>query len=476
MKYCFLVTGAPYLMEFLGKFSDAILKEGDECLLVANGKMAEFEKLKYFSKRAKIISKVDWCIANYKPDKKEFGRLSWREFFMTFDRFNLDGQSYDRSINLVNQVYQFFEFIFKEEKPDVIISEPPSDLFDEIAYYFSRKNNKPYLGFIASRFNRRIDIYDLETDCSKFKKTFDNLKITDIKKQEKEFSDDFVVNFISHKQLPPYVLASKIHFSQMELVNHYWRRIRERGKPILKYFASRSKYKNFDYEGEAVSRRSPFAFLIAQRKKFRIFLQKRLFKNPGDESFFVFPLHFQPEASTLVQATYYVNQLNTIKNIAFSLPLPYKLYVKEHPGAVGTRQSGFYRELKKTPNVVLISPASNVEELIKKSAGVITLTSTLGLEAAFSGKTVYVLGDIFYAYHPCCRKVINFSDLKNKLQEDILKRADNINLKELKEINARFIISYFKNTVEGNIAEASTSNDSNDYQKIYQDIKHLFLT
>jgi capsule polysaccharide modification protein KpsS len=241
---------------------------------------------------------------------------------------------------------------------------------------------------------------------------------------------------------------------------------------LLKYFINRDKFKDYDYESENISRhniRAPFRTI---RRNFRILLQKNIFEksNPKDKYFF-FPLQYEPEASTLVLATYYSNQLATIKNIAFTLPFPYKLYLKEHPGSIGTRLDSFYQELKNIPNVVLLSSEESTPEIVAGARGVITVTSTVGMEAALSGKPVYVLGNVFYSYHPLCKKVMNFRDLKERIREDLKRKPD---ISSLKEINLRFIASYLRNTICANIFLAQEKKDTNDYELICREIRDFF--
>ena len=464
-------------MEVLGKLAYQAIANGDECVGVMSSKIAEYKKKKYFPANMKFISKIDWCIENYKDPghplghapKKEFGGLSWREAFFGFARLDRPNFDYDSSLEVTSQVYQFFEFIFEKEKPDMIISEPPADLFNGVAYYFCRLNKTPYFGLMSSRFEDRIDIYDLETTCSKYEKTFREINNNNISDKEKQFAKNFVEEFISHKKLPSYLGSEKIYFTQFGFIKHYLQRIKELGRPHFQYFLNRKHFKKFDFESENIFKDGFWAPLKAERRKFRIFSQKNIFncsnQLDNNQKFFLFPLQIQPEASTFVLATYFCDQLNTIKNIALTLPLPYKLYVKQHPHAVGTKPISFYKKLKEIPNVVLISPHENTENLIKKSAGVITLTSTLGMEAALIGRPVYVLGNIFYSYHPLCRKVKNFEELKDRIAVDLINKP---NVDNLEDINQRFIISYFKNTIPGTITEAVLENDTNNYELIYK--------
>jgi len=465
MKWLFLVNDNKYLMGFLGRLAHQVVSEGDECLVVINSKIVEYEKKSLFPEDAKFISKVDWLADNYKKGEKEFGDLSWREIFL----YKVLDINYDYFLKLASQLYQFFSFIFKEEKPDVVISEPPAGLFHQVVWLFCKKNSVPYLALGSSKFSDRIDIYDEDFTSSKYEETFSSLGAGGFGAGEEKFAKDFADNFISHKSLPSYMGLAKIHVSQVGIIAHFFRRIGEAGPSLLQYLKRRKYFKDFDYESEAILKSVPMAFWKTEKRKFRIFLQNRIFKDlNGDKDFFLFPLHFQPEASTSVYATYYCDQLNTIKNIALTLPLPYKLYLKEHPVAVGTRPKSFYNKLKEIPNVVLISPYESTEKLIRNSLGVVTLTSTMGMEAALAGKPVYVLGSVFYSYHPLCRIVKSFEDLKEKIKRDLVNKPD---IRDLENINNRFIISYYRNTTKGDILSVGEKDDANDYKLIFQDLR-----
>ncbi|GAI52002.1 unnamed protein product, partial [marine sediment metagenome] len=153
-------------------------------------------------------------------------------------------------------------------------------------------------------------------------------------------------------------------------------------------------------------------------------------------------------------------------------PFPYKLYVKEHPSAIGTKPGYFYKKIKEIPNTVLVPPYESVENLIKKSQGLVVLTSTMGMEAVLASKPVYALGDVFYDYHPLCRNIDSFKELRQRIQKDLVQKPV---LENLENINIRFFVSYFKNTVAGSIIAAGSNNDTNNYKAIYKDIVKIFF-
>jgi len=477
MKWCFLVNSASLLPIFFGKLAKEIVKTGDDCLVILSSKYAEYDKKRFFPNEIKFISAIDWIVNNHREKEREFYGLSWKEFFPLFYRNRWGNVDYNKSIRITLQHIQFFKFILEKEKPDIIISESPSGLFHEVAYHFCKRNNTPYLGMESSKFDDRMDIYDTKyLTCSKYGKTFNQLSDNDISSEEKKYVQKFIKEFISHKTsvLADDIQLNKVHFSQFGIVIHYIKRLKDMSGILLKYLIKRKAFKDFDCESESVVKTALSAPFRMEKRQLKILLQKNVFSKLGaeDEKFFFYPLQLQPESSTSVCATYYYDQLNTVKNIAFALPFPYRLFVKEHPASVGLRSESFYNELKKLPNVVLIGPGESVQELIRRSDGVIVLTSTVGMEAALVGKPVYVFGKVYYSHHPFCRKVSSFEELKEKIEEDAENRND-VDLSGLENINNRFIVAHFRNTIQGTIPLAAIGEDTNNYKQILIDLKNF---
>jgi hypothetical protein len=162
-------------------------------------------------------------------------------------------------------------------------------------------------------------------------------------------------------------------------------------------------------------------FWIIGLKYFNKFVhQKFLNKELPTEKFFLFTLHVQPEASTDVLAPYFVDQISVIRQIALSLPPNYRLVVKEHIPAFGSRSSDFYRNIQKIPNVWLLSDQFSNQELLKACTGVVTITGTIGWEAWCMGKPVAVFGNTRYDSLPGVYKVSNVEQLKNWVRSVVL--------------------------------------------------------
>jgi len=460
-------------MEFLGKIAHQSLKEGDGCVLLATGKITEFTKQGLFPHGIRTVSLVDWSAKHYRGNVDELDDIDWKKFFSYFDRHVEFGFNYESATATVSQIYQCMDNFLKKERPDVVINQPPCNIFTEVMYALCKKYQIPYLGFIGSKFQGCVDIYDKEGTFFAYEETYEELKKTGVTHTQRMFVSKFLDNFISHKQLLPY---QEHHFIPLNIWRRAFRFLKNQYQdfwPLLRYLGVRKKFRALDSESEIIldhTMRYPFSAFI---RRFKMNYQHKKFQRVNEsDKYFLFPLHLQPESSTSVLATYFCDQINTVRNIAFALPFPYKLYVKEHPSAVGHKPRAFYKKLQQIPQVVLVGPDENVERLTKYSQGVVTLTSTIGMEAALKGKRVYVLGDVFYTYHPLCQKVSGFEELRLKIKDD-LHRPIEYTSKELIDINERFIISYYRNCIPGHVDDASALRDHNDYARIIESIRSI---
>ncbi|HCQ9608908.1 TPA: capsular biosynthesis protein, partial [Acinetobacter baumannii] len=154
--------------------------------------------------------------------------------------------------------------------------------------------------------------------------------------------------------------------------------------------------------------------------------------------FYVYPMHYHPESSTSVLAPQYTNEYHNILNISNNLPFGQYLYVKDHRSAIGLNSDEFYRKISALPAVRLIPAEYNIKDLIKYSAGVITVNSTAGYEALILGKPVYLLGNVFYQNFSNVIRLENFDSLRSYLGKPT----------EFIE-NAADIVAYRRITYEG---------------------------
>jgi len=115
-------------------------------------------------------------------------------------------------------------------------------------------------------------------------------------------------------------------------------------------------------------------------------------KDLGNETFFFFPLNVPAESELFIRNPRFSDQLDTLKEISVNLPDGEMLYVKQHPGISGVISEEVAKELESIPNIKLIKTEYNTFDIVKKSKGVIMVSSSVGFETYTLGKPVIVLG------------------------------------------------------------------------------------
>lgn len=189
-----------------------------------------------------------------------------------------------------------------------------------------------------------------------------------------------------------------------------------------------------------------------------------------NESYAYYPLHFEPEMATLLLSPYYFNQIELIKSIARSLPLHYKLYVKEHPAMKNRRPRSYYRQLLKLPNVKLINPETKSFDLIRGAKLITTITGTVGWEACLLGKPVITFGEVFYNSLSGVRRIHDIEQLPFTIN-DLL---DNYTHNETEVTN--FLAAAFKDSFPFDFHQLWYQNDITilkDHPQIADFCKHL---
>jgi len=135
------------------------------------------------------------------------------------------------------------------------------------------------------------------------------------------------------------------------------------------------------------------------------------------EDYAFYPLHKEPEVTLLVYGRYALNQIEVIRNIALSLPVGFKLVVKEHPASIGYRPRSYYKKLLAIPNVVLISSFTKSRVVVQNSRLVAVVSGSIGFEALVCGKPLIVIGNAPFQILP--RTMIRTVNAYQKLAQEI---------------------------------------------------------
>jgi hypothetical protein len=157
------------------------------------------------------------------------------------------------------------------------------------------------------------------------------------------------------------------------------------------------------------------------------FMNKYLLKKlPINEKFVYFPLHDEPEGVIFLSAPFYTNQLEVIKNIAKSIPIDYKLYVKEHPimRKRRWRETTYYKEILNLVNVRLFHPSVENSKFIKNCSLVTTIAGTTAIEAAFNLKPSISLIDSSYSMLPSVYYLESIENLPQAIKQSLKTKVE----------------------------------------------------
>jgi hypothetical protein len=194
--------------------------------------------------------------------------------------------------------------------------------------------------------------------------------------------------------------------------------------------------------------------MIAINYRLTRMLWSRIFEQgDGSERFVLFTLNYAPEHTIDVEAPYFVSAVETVRNMARSLPTDVWLYVKEHPNALGIRSPAELFRLKRLPGVRLIDPFVDSHSLIRKAEAVVTLSGTASLEAAIYGKRTILLSDIFIKNFSSCEQAVAPWEVG-----DVLLRKPAREYSE--ESDLRYLAWLYSNSHPGTVIEPLTDPTS----------------
>lgn len=295
----------------------------------------------------------------------------------------------------------------EEEKPDFIFFQIVGNLGSYLLYEVAKKKGistyfvyEPRTGNTQTISKSYAKHSYIDNTIKYIKENKNDPKVEEKVREAKEFLEEFqdkpFYYLRNSEAISKYTqnVASRIyHFKFLKLKN-IWISIHWFFKSYFDYFLNKNNDKN-DY-----STIKPW--WEAWDKLVRKLRILRGYKDLYDdvdlkEDYAYFALHFEPESLFPFTAPFYTDQQWVIAQTAKSLPLHYKLYVKDHPQMYGNRPRSYYKKLKKIPNVKLIKPSYSSLELIQDSKIVTTITGTAAWEAALLKKPVIVFGEVFYS-------------------------------------------------------------------------------
>ena len=373
------------------------------------------------------------------------------KFIERADRYIVYKNQTEINKNMVILTEFLIENVFETKKYTKIIGELAST-FNLICYFLSKKYNIEYLFFWHGRIKNKIAIDDLEGNRKGLKEKFVELMSRDFTEQEKKILKDY------YEEMN--VNITPIYEKLNRKIDKAFSWIKIYVKPKIKklYFEILTYKQDREYAllrpKKLKERIKDFIKIITVSSKNKKTSFDSLNK---DDKYLLYPLHFQPEVTTLVFAQEYVDEINTILEIIKYLPKNFYLYVKEHPSMFKFRNLKDYEKLRRNPKIKLISPKISMKELILSSEGVITLTGTAGYEAILLNRPVYLLGKVFYQIYPNVYKINNFKEISKFIEEK--KEKNNTKIKDA------FILANILSLKDGNyndyLLDPDVISDSN---------------
>ena len=301
------------------------------------------------------------------------------------ERLFFEGKSYEQILSLVELTFRQAVSDLTAKKFDFAFSINVQDYVSYIYYVVARKLGIPFYlintGRIPNRMVVNTDPLDYWEEVVKLSQ---RLSETGLGQADQELLENYKNKFHSEKPKP---LGVRLRSNKRLLSYSDVTR-------LIRYIA----YK----QGDKIDETLPTIRGLVGRKLSKIYNHICLkvsmltsLPKTGDR-YVYFPLHYQPEASTLVRGVYYLDQVALIENITKSLPIGYKLYVKIHPSSKGKHHLSFYKKIASIFSVKLVPSDYNSWDLIENSSAVAVVTGTTGWEALQLGKPVITFGECFY--------------------------------------------------------------------------------
>lgn len=332
---------------------------------------------------------------------------------------------------------KFWENVLLENKNSILIDEGIAGIFSPLYKLF------PYFGSIVFNLTRsKTDGYFVITTeeyqkWNRLENAYKNDKYDNI---ELEKAKKYVNDFLEKKYKPKWYYVENKKIGSNKENNIKKNSIFNKIKNVIRAY----KYpENFFVRKKSII--SKINNKIKNINKTSHYKKIEWDTFDDDMNYFIFPLHVYPEATVNLLSPYYSNQVDLIRQISLALPPGVLLYVKEHPAVIGKRENiKFYKEIQKLKDVKLIDPLLDPHEVIRKSLGIITISSTMGFEAIMYNKPIILFGDSFYKIYKHAYFINNIRELN-----DILRKVKNIEISDIEVY--KFISAYLNELYEGNL-------------------------
>jgi len=383
---------------------------------------------KFFQKQKIVKYEKTWFLYDYvkkpqKPDldylsqfEKKYGIELWKlayndRIFYNYNTFY--NFSENEVLSILEQQCKFFENIIETIKPNFVIFPITNSGRMEIFYQLCLKLGIKILMLNSTRLGGRVYINE--------------------KAEKIDYSENIIPENVENRSIEDLRnLLNKTH--SFDVATKFKAVFLQSKKMALKagiqffLFSKNSNLKtHYTYYGRYKIRIFFNTIIWSLRKRYRLFLiNKNLTRTINDEKFIFFPLITEPERSLNIAAPFHTNLIELITHIVKSLPIGYKLYVKDHIGmnTRDWRSFSFYKQIMNLPNVKMIHHSVHPNDILTKCSLVITIGGTAGFEAAFYEKPTITFVDTLYSTLKSVSILKNFEELPQLIQKKLSEKFD----------------------------------------------------
>ncbi len=381
-----------------------------------------------------------------------------------YERVKIPNVSFDEQMQAIWRHVTYWNYIINNYNIDIcVLQSIPHQIFDYILYAICKINNvKVVFTYFNILYSQSYVITDIDNHEPKIKELYEkfcvkyeNTKIEDIileekyqrafdiqcgsddndktpyymkplvnvntankqKMQPKEFTEKNS-NVKKGRTLNPRIQALKNNFKEHGIINYI--------KDIyLPTYIKGVKYKKTCAKLKKTMERE-------QERYFKHWNNKQSILNLKNIKYFYFPLHMQPECTTVPMGGWFSEQLLAIKMLSKALPEDVMILIKENPKqTIKNRSIMFIDELVLLKNVKLVSRDANTYELIENCIGIASITGTALWEGVFKGKPGLMFGNYITQYAPGIAQVTTNDECRLNVAK-ILAGDVKINTKKLK--------------------------------------------
>jgi hypothetical protein len=323
----------------------------------------------------------------------------------------------------VQLLFKKLEKTIEEVQPTAIFDLDIAEIGRTILHQISQVNNIPYKALEFSRYKsiclptQTLGRYTDKYFRDEYYKEIANASIdekylaevNDFRNSKNVMAKDYSYNNTSKKDVNTLFTDVKRLFNMEKRLLKEW----------IKNFNHTGFYSEPPIVANYPKALTFFVYWII-RERFLFSKLNKLFTSPVEgEKYVYFPLHLIPESTTLNKSPFFPNELSVIEAISKSLPVGWKLYIKEHGNMIGERPLSFYRHILRLSNtrIMKLNYYNDPKPWIEKSMGVITLSGTAAFEAAMLGKKSIMFGNTYFELLDGISKIDSFSDLPRLIED-----------------------------------------------------------